>query len=430
MSSDRTMPRVLDVSDVKRMENGAHDHQCGGANPRDRVMTLVSSTNATAASLATRDALLVRVLTLLNESTDMHATLQQILDLIQAALTSRMGEVWLGNGETRDVELECSSTALDSAAAAFGAAGRTLGIGPGPIVVGRAMKSGRGSMAPPSTSGEPSERGAEIVAAGVRCIATFPIRGADGVLGVLVAFQASTDRPTKGLLNAVQAACRQMGLFIDRRRAEVALHASAMELSALASTNSLTGLKNRREFDRALRTIPRQPFAILSLDVDGLKTINDTEGHAAGDAMLRLVGHTLGLLVRGWDVMARVGGDEFAALLPEVGVPGAEVVAERMRAAMHALLLPSGPARITVGWSAAPAGADPVSVWQKADESLYRAKKGGGDRVVGLAYQTGESWRHRRAILHRRHHTRAEWRSAHDDVSADCESHRRNGPGL
>ena len=260
--------------------------------------------------------------------------------------------------------------------------------------------------------------------------ATFPIRGADGVLGVLVAFQASTDRPTKGLLNAVQAACRQMGLFIDRRRAEVALHASAMELSALASTNSLTGLKNRREFDRALRTIPRQPFAILSLDVDGLKTINDTEGHAAGDAMLRLVGHTLELLVRGWDVMARVGGDEFAALLPEVGVPGAEVVAERMRAAMHALLLPSGPARITVGWSAAPAGADPVSVWQKADKSLYRAKKGGGDRVVGLAYQTGESRRHRRAILHRRHHTRAEWRSAHDDVSADCESHRRNGPGL
>ena len=85
----------------------------------------------------------------------------------------------------------------------------------------------------------------------------------------------------------------------------------------------------------------------------------------------------------------RVGGDEFAALLPEVGILGAGVVAERMRVAMHTLLLPSGPARITVGWSAAPAGADPVSVWQRADESLYKAKKAGGDQVVGLALRPG-----------------------------------------
>ena len=110
--------------------------------------------------------------------------------------------------------------------------------------------------------------------------------------------------------------------------------------AALASTDALTGLKNRREFDRALRTIPRLPFAVLSVDVDRLKEINDSQGHAAGDALLRVVGHTLGLLVRGWDVMARIGGDEFAALLPEVGVFGAQLVAERMRVAMHSLVLP------------------------------------------------------------------------------------------
>ena len=135
-----------------------------------------------------------------------------------------------------------------------------------------------------------------------------------------------------------------------------AIHAAAMELAALASTDALTGLKNRREFDRAMRTIPRLPFAVLSLDVDSLKKVNDSEGHGAGDALLRVVGHTLGLLVRGWDVMARIGGDEFAALLPEVGVFGAHLVAERMRLAMHSLVLPSGPVRITVGWSAAPGG--------------------------------------------------------------------------
>jgi diguanylate cyclase (GGDEF)-like protein len=187
------------------------------------------------------------------------------------------------------------------------------------------------------------------------------------------------------------AICRHLGRFIERVRAENAIRESAAELAALASTDALTGLKNRREFDRALRTIPRLPFAVLSLDVDGLKDINDADGHAAGDTLLRVVGHTLGLLVRGWDVMARVGGDEFAALLPEVGVFGAPLVAERMRLAMHSLVLPTGPVRITVGWSAAPAGADPMSVWQRADESLYDAKRAGGDRVHGSSYETGEA---------------------------------------
>src|SRR6202035_2057625 len=128
-----------------------------------------------------------------------------------------------------------------------------------------------------------------------------------------------------------------------------------------------------------------------SLDLDGLKATNDAHGHAAGDALLRTVGHTLGLLVRGWDVMARIGGDEFAALLPEIGVFGAHLVAERMRVAMHALVLPTGPVRITVGWSAAPAGADPLSVWKRADESLYKAKRAGRDRVEGSSYERGEA---------------------------------------
>ena len=220
---------------------------------------------------------------------------------------------------------------------------------------------------------------------------TFPIRTNDGVIGVLAVFCETVERPVGGVLDAIPVACHHIGRFLERVRADDALHEATMELSALASTDSLTGLNNRREFDRALRTIPRQPFAVLSLDLDGLKATNDTHGHAAGDALLRTVGHTLGLLVRGWDVMARVGGDEFAALLPEVGVFGANLVADRMRLAMHSLVLPSGPVRITVGWSAAPAGTDPVSVWQRADESLYKAKHAGGDRVMGCSYERGEA---------------------------------------
>jgi diguanylate cyclase (GGDEF)-like protein len=391
MSGHRSAPGVLDTSDTKLGRNNAHARSRGDVDTRERIVTLVAVAPKARPDLASRDTLLVRVLTLLNESNDTHATLQQALELIRTTLRCQIGEVWLSNGETRDVELACSSTDRSSASTALEAAGRELGVSPGPSLVGRAMRSGRGSMAPPTTTANPSERNAETTAAGIRCILTFPIRGLRSVVGVLIAFHELPGRPPKELIDAVQAACRQIGLFVDRARADIALHASAMELSTLASTDSLTGLKNRREFDRALRTIPRQPFAVLSLDVDGLKATNDTDGHAAGDELLRLVGHTLGLLVRGWDVMARVGGDEFAALLPEVGVLGAGVVAERMRVAMHALLLPSGPARITVGWSAAPAGADPVSVWQRADESLYKAKKAGGDQVVGVAYVTGEA---------------------------------------
>jgi diguanylate cyclase (GGDEF)-like protein len=337
------------------------------------------------------DALMLGLLALLNESVDMDRGLQGSLDMITSALSGCIGEIWLRSGQARDVELHYASSDGSPALAAFVAAGRALGVGAGPASISRVLKSGRGSTTAPIASDGWGARAAGAPKADLRSATTFPIRTDSGVIGVLAVFCESGDRPTGTVHDAIPLACHHIGRFLERVRAEDALHDAAMELSALASTDSLTGLKNRREFDRALRTIPRQPFAVLSLDVDGLKATNDTHGHAAGDALLRTVGHTLGLLVRGWDVMARVGGDEFAALLPEVGVFGANLVADRMRVAMHSLVLPSGPVRITVGWSAAPAGSDPVSVWQRADESLYKAKHAGGNRVVGTSYERGEA---------------------------------------
>jgi diguanylate cyclase (GGDEF)-like protein len=372
--------QVLEQGRRRRLEGALH-----------QTIGVAKATQSPSVDQITRDALLVRVLALLNESTDVHLALQRALDLVTTTLGCSIGEIWLRNGDVRDVEMQYSSSERSSEVDAFEAAGKALGISPGPSLIGRAMRTGRGSMTPPNPAGGLEDRVMETAAVGIHCILTFPIRARSGVIGVLAIFHESPGRPAKGLVDAVHAVCHHIGVFIDRVHAEEALHDSATELAEQASTDSLTGLKNRREFDRALRTIPRQPFAILSLDVDALKATNDTEGHAAGDTLLRLVGQTLGLLVRGWDVMARVGGDEFAALLPEVGVFGANVVAERMRVAMHALALPGTPARITVGWSAAPAGADPVSVWQRADESLYEAKHAGGDRVAGRSYETGEA---------------------------------------
>jgi diguanylate cyclase (GGDEF)-like protein len=381
-----SVPRV-DPSNVQAPQVGAHDRS------RSHDRHVVRRKNQQAPLVATRsgDALLLALLALLNESVDMDTALQQSLDMVSTALGGRIGEIWLRGGEARQVELQYSSSDGSLAVAAFVAAGRALGAGAGPVCISRVVKTGRGSTVAPMTTDGWEARAAEAVAADLQGALTFPIRSGNSVVGVLAVFRETAERPVSGVVDAIPAACHHIGRFLERVRAEGAFHEAAMELSALASTDSLTSLKNRREFDRSLRTIPRQPFAVLSLDVDGLKATNDAHGHAAGDALLRTVGHTLGLLVRGWDVMARVGGDEFAALLPEVGVFGANLVADRMRVAMHSLVLPSGPVRITVGWSAAPAGADPVSVWQRADESLYKAKHAGGDRVMGRSYERGEA---------------------------------------
>ncbi len=337
------------------------------------------------------DALLIAALTLFNESDDLDATLRKTLTMLTMALDGRIGEIWFRRGDTRDVELRYSSSDGTPDVVAFEAEGTALGLGIGPALVSRVVKTGRGSVMSSVSGAGRGGRAIIAAAADIHSALTFPIRGKGSLVGVLVVFRESALRPHRTALASIPAICSHLGHFIDRVRSETAIHEAAVELAALAATDALTGLKNRREFDRALRTIPRLPFAVLSLDVDGLKYINDSEGHAAGDVLLRVVGHTLGLLVRGWDVMARVGGDEFSALLPEVGVFGAQLVAERMRVAMHSLVLATGPVRITVGWSAAPAGVDPLSVWQRADESLYQAKRAGGDRVAGSSYEGGEA---------------------------------------
>jgi diguanylate cyclase (GGDEF)-like protein len=375
-----------DPSNAEAPRLGVHTRR-----ERDRVVIGRKHLEPQPAAPMTGDGLLLATLALFNESDDIDATLQKSLALLTATLRGRAGEIWLRSGDSRQVELQYASSDGSAGVLAFEAEGRALGLGSGPAVVSRVVRTGRGSIAASTVADALGGRASEAAAADIHGALTFPIRSRAGVIGVLAVFRETTERPESDVLTAVHAVCHHMGRFLERVRAEGAIHEAAMELSALASTDSLTGLKNRREFDRALRTIPRLPFAILSIDVDRLKEINDTEGHPAGDALLRVVGHTLGLLVRGWDVMARVGGDEFAALLPEVGVFGANLVAERMRVAMHSLVLPSGPVRITVGWSAAPAGADPASVWQRADESLYKAKRAGGDQVTGSSYEGGEA---------------------------------------
>jgi diguanylate cyclase (GGDEF)-like protein len=391
LSFEHTHPSDLDAAGAAHLSSTTSGAPGSVVKALDQAIPIIDAVSLTGARQASRDSVVVGVLEILSDASDVDTALRACLALVRTSLGCRIGEIWLRGGESRDVELAYSSADGSSAAIAFEAAGKALGVGLGPTLIGRAMRSGRGSMVRPTTLNGAADRVAETADVGIRCVLTFPIRATSGLIGILVLFHTPSGRPARSLLEAVPVACHHLGRYLERVRANGILHERVQELSELASTDALTGLKNRREFDRALRTIPRQPFAVLSLDVDGLKAINDGEGHAAGDAVLRMVGHTLGLLVRGWDVMARVGGDEFAALLPEIGSFGAKLVAERMRVAMEALVLPTGPVRITVGWSAAPSGSDPVSVWERADECLYAGKNAGGNQVVGSSYQRGEA---------------------------------------
>jgi len=165
------------------------------------------------------------------------------------------------------------------------------------------------------------------------------------------------------------------------------------ETRRLASTDPLTGLFNRRHFlgqlEDTLRRSRRyrETFALALLDLDGLKAINDRLGHGAGDRALESVGQALREWVRDTDAVARIGGDEFAALLLQVDGPGATTIIERLRDSVRGRELHQGDEVLRLSVSAGVAlypehGGDAEALLARADAALYAAKNLGRDRVV------------------------------------------------
>ncbi len=166
----------------------------------------------------------------------------------------------------------------------------------------------------------------------------------------------------------------------------------ARELMRLATTDGLTGTLNRASFlergaaEKARSRRTRRPFAVLVLDVDHFKRINDTYGHAGGDAALRSLAQALDDAVRPGDVVGRMGGEEFAVLLPETSETVAYHVAKRLRESVEMLSVDHarGQIRMTVSVGVAAGTAELAVLLQEADEALYRAKRAGRNRVAGV----------------------------------------------
>jgi diguanylate cyclase len=161
-----------------------------------------------------------------------------------------------------------------------------------------------------------------------------------------------------------------------------------------ASTDTLTGLANRRAFDTALRQAAgdamngEQPLSVLIADVDRFKKVNDCWGHETGDAALRLVAATLRQTVRGRDVVARYGGEEFAVILPDTSLEGAAAVAENLRAAVAQCGLQAEgisavlTVTISVGAGCYDAGEKLSGLLARTDAALYEAKRAGRNRTA------------------------------------------------
>jgi diguanylate cyclase (GGDEF)-like protein len=160
-------------------------------------------------------------------------------------------------------------------------------------------------------------------------------------------------------------------------------------LESQALTDALTGLANRRSFDTdLLRLGPRAqrknlPFALLTLDLDHFKAINDTWGHAVGDQALQAVAAAMTGAARAEDVVARLGGDEFVMLL-QADRDGALRVAEAVRTAVAAITsLPGGPPGLSIGIAVLPGDADTVDgLVAASDRALYAAKTAGRGQTL------------------------------------------------
>jgi len=189
---------------------------------------------------------------------------------------------------------------------------------------------------------------------------------------------------------------RQLGLLITIAQ-QAALAAESARRYELATVDSLTGLYVRDYFFSRLEEEDERArrygggFAVLMLDLDGFKEINDRNGHFAGDQFLREISGTLREQLRAADIPCRFGGDEFCLLLPQTGLDGANAIAERIRDAVSRRIVAiEGLAlrtTVSIGLAAFPEHdpGDLRGLVRKADEALYLAKRAGRDRVVPAA---------------------------------------------
>lgn len=188
--------------------------------------------------------------------------------------------------------------------------------------------------------------------------------------------------------------CRDMVEMIsDQVAIKIELAYSHEQINQLTVTDGLTGIANRRAFERAIAVMHERArrrnssYCLIICDIDLFKKINDTCGHTFGDQVIRQVAAEMKAIVRSGDLAARIGGEEFAVLLEDIDSKGAAEVAERLRARVEKKQLSHQgvlwPVTISIGVAAFPDDTDDTKkLFNYADQALYQAKKSGRNRIV------------------------------------------------
>jgi diguanylate cyclase (GGDEF)-like protein len=203
-----------------------------------------------------------------------------------------------------------------------------------------------------------------------------------GTLGVF--WRRAADDPDEDDLSALEELALTAGKAIENAR-------QFRELHELAVRDPLTGLHNRRYFHETLaHEVNRahrydRRLALIFFDLDDFKAINEQIGHLGGDAVLAEVAQRLRLVVRGADIPCRVGGDEFAVILPESSLEDTEQFFRRLQLALQGQPIGRVPnLQISAGMAELGRDDDATSLFRQVDQALYRAKRAGKGRVMAL----------------------------------------------
>jgi diguanylate cyclase (GGDEF)-like protein len=311
----------------------------------------------------------------LSSTHDLNRILGVILDTAIGTTRSAAGAVFVMEESRDELVLRASRNLADRGVAQ----GLRLPIGEGVTgavaATGEGMRGAIGSLPVEPAVEEP--RADQVI--------SVPLRAGPTVLGVLNLYDRVDGAPYDDAdLETIQSFSGQAAVAIDN----VLLHQEAQRLSV---TDGLTGLGNYRFFQQTLaREVDRaarfgRPLALLMLDLDMFKRVNDEHGHQVGDAVLVQVADRVREEVREVDVVARYGGEEFVVVLPETGLDGAQHLAERIceRIRARPLHTAAGDLAVTVSVGAAvyPGHGDtPEALVRSADQALYAAKADGRDR--------------------------------------------------
>ncbi|MHB8469014.1 MAG: GGDEF domain-containing protein [Gaiellaceae bacterium] len=249
-------------------------------------------------------------------------------------------------------------------------------------------------------AGPPDGRRVRAIEVGYRYAAADAEAAGDGLFRRGVALPLADEAGRLGYLTVFLRADRALGDDELARLEEVAHRAGPAienarrfrEARQQADLDALTGLHNRRYFHELLaRECARahrysRELALVVFDLDDFKEVNDRIGHLAGDAVLAEAAERVRAVVRTADVACRVGGDEFAVVLPESGLAQAEQLFTRIQGAMSTRPIgQAGRLHLSAGVAELKADDDSISLFERADEALYKAKEAGKGRYVAAS---------------------------------------------